>query len=75
MTYHRDLSAGGIDTLVVGQLRGSRQWEDFFAASQLYSVWNLAGFGARPRSFHAPMALTIWHGAQASSVQGNFHDR
>jgi len=47
------------DALVSRQVGGSRHdtagW-GFFAASQLYSVWNLAGFGRTARSFHAPMA-------------------
>jgi hypothetical protein len=60
MTYQRgSFISGGIDAEIYAsrsRLRGSRQWEDFFAASQLYSVWNLASFGARP-----DRSMPRWH--------------
>lgn len=60
MTYQRgSFISGGIDKVRYarrGQAGGSRQWEDFFAASQLYSVWNPASFGARP-----DRSMPRWH--------------
>ena len=52
-----DFISGGKDALVLAKLAGpDTGWGFFAAASQLYSAWNLAGFGRTARSFHAPMA-------------------
>jgi hypothetical protein len=75
MTYQRDPLAGELimrDALVVANRGGPDSGRISCGKSTLFDM-ELRQFWRAPRSFHAPMALTIWRGASIA-VKANSGD-